>query len=342
MGPLEFIYYLGYSFQKSRSLKNRKRLPCRVISVGNLTVGGTGKTPAVMAVAKEAKRRGFLPCVLTRGYKGKAKGPLFISKGEGALLSAAEAGDEASLMAERLKGVPIVKGADRHEAGMFALREMTSQLSAFNPQTFLFILDDGFQHWKLHRDLDILLIDSSDPFGNGRLLPSGILREPLREMRRADIIVLTRTRKEAGFDLARKDLESEIRRYNPDAPIFCGWHEPVGFRTLSGRDLPLDILDGKPVFAFCGIGNPASFRSTLAGINAEVRGFRAFRDHHAYRRPEIGRIIEGAGKCGADWIVTTEKDIMRLRDFDIAQNILSLRIEFAVEKGFYDRLFMEA
>jgi tetraacyldisaccharide 4'-kinase len=169
-----------------------------------------------------------------------------------------------------------------------------------------------------------------------------VLREPLKEMRRADVIVLTRTRKEADISRVRKDLTLEIRGYNPDAPIYCAGHKPTGLRTVSGRDLPLETIEGKAIFAFCGIGNPASFQNTLTGINAEVRGFRAFRDHHAYSRQDMSRIAEAARTCNADWIVTTEKDIMRLKDFEIAESIVSLRIEFEVEKGLYDRLFTEA
>jgi tetraacyldisaccharide 4'-kinase len=341
MGPLEFIYYLGYSFKKSRTLKDRKRLPRRVISIGNLTTGGTGKTPAVIAVAEEAKRRGFRPCILTRGYLGKAKGPCFVGRGDGALMSVDQAGDEAVLMAARLEGVPVVKGADRYEAGLFALRELMSQPSAFSPQTLLFILDDGFQHWKLCRDLDILLIDSTNPFGNKRLLPSGILREPMKEMERADIIVLTKTQKEADPDRTESALTREIRNYNLHAPIYSGSHRPAGLRPVSGRDMPLDVLEAKPVFAFCGIGNPASFRAALAEIGADVRGFRAFRDHHPYHRRDVSGIISEAQKCKADWIVTTEKDIMRLRDFDLPWSVAALGIEFEVEEAFYDRIFTE-
>ncbi len=341
MGPLELVYYLGYSFKKSRGLKNRKRLPHRVISIGNLTVGGTGKTPAVIAVASEARRRGFFPCILTRGYKGRAKGPCIISRGNGPLLDADEAGDEALLMAEKVRGVPVIKGSDRYEAGLFAIRELRSSVAAF-PSRFLFILDDGYQHWKLCRDVDVLLIDSTNPFGNNRLLPMGPLREPLSEMRRAGIIVLTRRRKETASDLMLENLENEIRRYNPDAPIFSSGHAPAGLGTVSGGALPPDALAGKRVFAFCGIGNPAAFRNTLAAIGADVRGFTVFRDHHVYSLREMDRIMESAKTCEADWIVTTEKDIMKLRNFDVSGNLVSLRIEFEVDKGFYERLFPEA
>ncbi|MCL4475291.1 MAG: tetraacyldisaccharide 4'-kinase [Nitrospirae bacterium] len=346
MGPLEFIYYLGYSFNKSRSLKNQERLPHKVISVGNLTVGGTGKTPAVIAIAEEAKKRGYLPCILTRGYRGKVKGPCLISKGEGPLLSVDEAGDEASLMAEKLRGVPVVKGKNRYEAGMFAIRHLepfaTGEPAGEGKSHFLFILDDGFQHWRLYRDMDILLIDSTNPFGNNKLLPMGRLREPLKEMKRADIIVLTKVQKEAeGLYPVHAALTTEIRRYNPAAPIYSSEHRAMSLRTLSGRDLPLDVLSGKAVLAFCGIGSPSSFRETLLKMKTDVRGFMAFMDHHAYDSRDLQRIMGNAGECNADWIVTTEKDIMRLKGFEGAENLVALSIAFRAEQSFYDEIFAE-
>lgn len=359
MGPLEFIYYLGYSFKKSRSLKNQERLPHKVISVGNLTVGGTGKTPAVIAIAEEARKRGYLPCILTRGYKGKAKGPCFISKGKGPLLSVDQAGDEASLMAERLRGIPIVKGKNRYEAGIFALRNLRSEISNLKSQ-ILFILDDGFQHWRLYRDMDILLIDSVNPFGNNKLLPSGILREPLSEIKRADIIVLTKTPDLRGkmpllFSGYRSGIPArvnsdpadgpslidEIRKYNPFAPIYCSEHEPVSLRTFSGKDLPLNVLSGKAVLAFCGIGNPSSFKDTLLRMQAEVKEFIVFRDHHRYGSRDMERVRKIAGQCNAGWIVTTEKDIIRLKEFDLPENVLSLSIHFRIDNAFYGKIFSE-
>ena len=340
MGPLELLYYLGYSLEKSRSLRSRKRLPHRVISIGNLTVGGTGKTPAAIAIAEEAKSRGYQPCLLTRGYRGRAKGPCFVSRGEGPLLSVEEAGDEASLMAEKLEGVPIVKGSDRYDAGMFAIRDLQSLVPHLQSQ-FLFILDDGYQHWRLHRDTDILLIDSTNPFGRRRLLPKGILREPLHEMRRADIVVLTKVPGAGDASDIQPGLTSEIRTYNPHALIYTSAHLPVGLRTLPGRDLPLDSLSGKPVLAFCGIGNPSSFRETLLGMGTEIKGFMAFGDHHRYDARDVQRIMGTASECNADWIVTTEKDIMRLRGFDLPENVAALQIAFSAQRGLYDEIFAE-
>ncbi len=341
MGPLEFIYYLGYSFNKSRSLKNQKKLPHRVISVGNLTVGGTGKTPAVIALAEEAKKRGYQPCILTRGYRGKAKGVCFISKGEGPLLTVDEAGDEALLMAERLKGVPVVKGSDRYEAGLFAIRELESLVSGLRSQ-FFFILDDGFQHLGLYRDTDILLIDSTIPMAGYRLLPIGRLREPLSEMKRADIIVLTKVRNESEeTSPAFAALTREVRSYNSDAPVYGATHMPVGLKVLSGGDLPLDVLAGTAVLAFCGIGSPSSFRETLLKMKADVRQFVAFKDHHAYHKGDLERILGMARECRADWIVTTEKDIMRLKGFEDAGKLVALSIAFRAEESFYDAVLAE-
>lgn len=342
MGPLEFIYYLGYSFKKSRDLRNLKRLPRRVISVGNLTLGGTGKTPAVIAIAEEAKKRGYLPCVLTRGYKGRAKGPCFVSKGEGPLLSADESGDEAFLMAGSLKGVPIVKGSDRYEAGMFALQNLGPSFPLESIHRLIFILDDGFQHLRLHRDMDILLIDGSNPFGNGRLFPSGILREPMEEMKRADVIVITRADVNAGDAGARTaGLKEMVRRYNRGAPIFLGEHRPTSLRTASGRVLPIGAIAGKTVFGFCGIGNPESFRHTLLGTGAKMAGLNVFRDHHRYRLQDVRRILNTAKGLNADWIVTTEKDIIRLKDFALEADIVSLGIKFMAEEGLFAEIFRE-
>jgi tetraacyldisaccharide 4'-kinase len=340
MGPLEFIYYLGYSIEKSRELKKRRRLPRKVISLGNLTLGGTGKTPAVMAVAGEALKRGFQPCVLTRGYGGRAKDPCFVSEGSDILLSVEDAGDEAFLMAKRLKGVPIVKCGNRYEGGMFALRRIQAETS--DPKSrILFILDDGFQHWRLERDKDVLLIDGTNPFGNRKLFPSGVLREPLHEMKRADMILLTKVSPEPSGHVDINSLMNEIRKYNPDAPIYVSEHRSVCLCSPSDRELPMETLSGKKAFLFSGIANPSSFKQSLLMAGAEVEGHMIFRDHHKYDSGDLRRILDAAKRCGADWIVTTEKDIIKLSKFGIIENLLALRIELKIEESFYYALFRE-
>jgi tetraacyldisaccharide 4'-kinase len=355
MTLIEGLYYIAYSIKKRRVLKHQKRLPCKVISIGNITVGGTGKTPATIAVAEEARKRGLIPGILTRGYKGKMKGPCFVSKGDRTLLNEEEAGDEPVLMAEKLKGMPVIKGADRYEAGMFALRSLPS---AFRPD--IFVLDDGFQHWKLFRNKDILLIDGMNPFGNGKLLPLGPLREPREAIGRADIIVMTKTveiKKSGGACVhpspprgdgrgggvkGQQSINSileEIRRYNPKAPLFLAEHKPVRFVTASGETFPLQWARDKRFFGFCGIGNPGSFKETLLTAGLDLIGLASYGDHYRYDAGDMKKIMEDSRKGNANWIVTTEKDIMRLKKLNLPENLGALAIEFTVGEGFYEEVF---
>lgn len=325
----EILYYAGFLAVKSMGIRKRKRLPAPVISIGNLTTGGTGKTPLTIEVSREALRRGLGPCILTRGYGGKAEGPCFVSRGEGPVLDEGDAGDEPVLMALKVPGVPIVKGKDRHEAGLFALGNLPGPPGVF-------ILDDGYQHWRLHRDTDVLLIDAGNPFDNGHLLPLGHLRETPKAALRADVILLTKCE-------GRKDLEglkAEIRRLNPRAPLFTSSSRVVYVReAASGAKHPPVWLSGKDVYAFCGIGQPGSFLNTLRLSGAEVAGMRAFKDHHRYGRADFEYVKGQAGESRALWIVTTEKDIMRMGDIEMPENLLAIGIDYTVEEGFYEKVF---
>lgn len=350
MTIFEILYYLGYSIKKRYALKNQNRLPNKVVSVGNITLGGTGKTPAVIALAQEAMKRGLQPCILTRGYKGKSKGPCFVSTGTAPLLDEYQAGDEALLMAEKLKGIPIVKAKDRYEAAMFALSSLASA-SCLD----LFILDDGFQHWKLYRDINILLLDSISPFGNRRLLPLGSLREPINAISRADIIVITklegeilqrairpalRQRAQSNLQGAKEDDHiEEIRQYNTEAQIFFAERKPLKFIIPDNKIMSLEWAKDKSFFSFCGIGNPQSFKETLLSTGINLKGFRTFRDHYRYSQNDIESIAKEASRNNADWIVTTEKDIMRLKGLSLPKQLVSLGIEFHVDKKFFDAVF---
>jgi tetraacyldisaccharide 4'-kinase len=339
MHLFEFLYHIGLSASKHYSLRNRKSLPHRVVSIGNITTGGTGKTPAAIALAEEAKRRGLHPVILTRGYRGKAKGPCFVTRGEGPLLSAEEAGDEPVLMAERLAGVPVVKGGDRYEAGCYALQKL--DLRNIERDALVFILDDGFQHWPLRRDKDIVLVDAVKPFGNGSLLPFGRLREPLRSLGRADIIVLSRADGSgaSGQGGSVDALVKEIRRYNATAPVFPAAHKPLSCRLKSGEKKPPEWLSGKKVFGLCAIGNPLSFRKTVLSLGAQFLGCSIFRDHHRYRPSDVANVVRNAGRCGAEWIVTTEKDIIKLRNLGLPDNIVTIEVAFSVDEGFYEEVY---
>lgn len=321
MGIFELIYYIGYRIDTAIKLASQRELPARVISIGNITTGGTGKTPAAIALASEAKKRGLRPCVLTRGYKGKAKGPVIVREG----LSSAEVGDEPLLMAARFNyKIPVVVGRNRYDSAMHAL-------SALDSKPDLFILDDGFQHRALKRDMDIVLINSVDPFDNGHLLPVGLLREPLSQLKRASTIVLTKT---DGVDTS--ELKLEIRRYSHAAPIFKATHVASGIKSSGGGILSLGALDGNKVYAFCGIGDPESFKELLISKYADIVGFTEFRDHHAYTQADIDQLASEAARAGASWIVTTEKDIMRLKDIRLPEGLYWVLMDFEVEAGFYD------
>ncbi len=327
MNIIELLYYAGYLLKKRSSLKNQKRLPHRVISVGNITLGGTGKTPFTMALAHEALKRGHRPCILTRGYRGKIRHPSFVSRGDGPLLSCMDAGDEPVLMAQRLRDVEIIKGIDRYEAGLLS------------EKADLFILDDGFQHWRLHRDLDIVLIDGMKVFGNGRLFPLGPLREPLMELQRADIIVITRYVGGIRTFLERSE-EGDIFR-TLKAPLYAAHHEPSHLMDGSGKRHDLNILQGKKVFSFCGIGNPDDFHDLITSTGAEIRGTRRFRDHHFYTKTDVESIQKKASRYGADWIITTEKDIIKIRELGEFSGLLALSIDLSIEEGFFDKVFLE-
>ncbi len=331
MGLLSAIYSTALScrrFAYRTSLKKPRKLPAKVICIGNLTLGGAGKTPAVISVAQEANKRGFKPCILTRGYRGTAKGPCFVGKGKGPLLDAIQAGDEPVLMSSRLDGVPVIKGNNRFLSGMYALRELSSD--AVN----MFILDDGFQHWSLYRDMDVVLIDASNPFGNGKLFPEGILREPLSALGRADAVVITKT--DTSCTKSIKAVELEIKQYNPNARLFLSFHKPAELIDVSGESESIELLNNRKVYAFAGIANPMHFMSMLASNRADVVQFKEFRDHYIYKQEDIDRIIKEAS--GLD-IITTEKDLMKLKDLKLPENIYTLKIDFSVEKEFYDILF---
>lgn len=308
-------------------------LPAPVISIGNLTLGGTGKTPAVISLAREAKQRGYSPVILTRGYRGKKKETCFVSTGSGPLLAPEDAGDEPFLMAKLLRDIPVVKGRNRYEAGLFAISHLHSEFKTQNSK-LLFILDDGFQHWLLHRDIDIVLIDAVNRFGNGMLFPEGILREPLSALSRADVVVLTKA--DIAGEPAMKEITGIIRRYNVKTDAFTAVHQPAGVISLSGAEAGLDTLSGKDIFVFAGIADKGYFSFLLQSLGSRIAGFRQFRDHHAYTRGDIDSISKAAG--GLD-IITTEKDLVKIQALRAPADISALRIEFTPSSGFYDNIF---
>ena len=285
------------------------RAPLPVISIGNLTLGGTGKTPLVAWLARSVADNGVRPAIVSRGYGGSAgRGPLVVSRGAGPLCDALVCGDEPYWLAATLQDVPVIVGSDR-SAGAVTAAGLGCEAV---------ILDDGFQHRRLARDLDIVLLDAGNPFGNGRLLPAGTLREPLAALSRADLVLLTRS----GPGDAHPEIEARIRAHNADAPILRAGHRRAGFFDGEGRPV---AAPGRAV-VFCAIGSPEGFRRDIEAEDVEIVVFDARRDHHRYDPAELDRLRSRAAMLDAT-LITTEKDRVRLPPgFGAEPSLLTLRI----------------
>ena len=293
LGAREWLY--------ARGIIQSRRLDCPVVSIGNLTVGGTGKTPAVELAVRTLTALGHRPAVLSRGYGRSGGGVQVVADAASIRLDAEEAGDEPFLLARRLPGVPVVVGPNRYEAGRVARARFG---------VTALVLDDGFQHRTLGKDLEILMARAVQPWGNGRLLPGGPLREPLGGLARAHLVVATGARR---LDEAAEVSET-VGRVAPAAPVLTAIHVPTEcFEWSAMRLVSLDALSGSRLLAFAGIGSPAGFRRTLRETAATVVDFQEFTDHHRYTREELARLERRADQVGADGLVTTEKDWVRLR-----------------------------
>ena len=308
---------MGYA----SGVRRRRRLPCPVVSIGNLTLGGTGKTPLTEWTARWYQRQGWRVAVLSRGYGGEStEQPQVVSAGDGPVTDWRTAGDEAFLLARRLPGVPVLVGRDRYANGLHACEQFGAQV---------LVLDDGFQHHALHRDCDIVLIDASNPFGYGALLPRGTLREPLHALRRAQVIVLSRM--ETAGD-AVSGLCERIRRYAARQPIYCMAVNPDGLhRSDTGCVVDPSWLQQRRVVAFAGLGNPRAFVASLTQCQARVAAFLAFPDHHPYTPADWRSICDAACHEGAEVLVTTEKDAVRLdASWSLPVPLYTLRINVEI------------
>jgi tetraacyldisaccharide 4'-kinase len=259
--------------------------PLRIISIGNLTTGGTGKSPLVIWLAEQLRARGRRVCVLSRGYKGSAAGE----------------NDESLELADRLPDVPQLVNPDRAASAQIASEELEMEVG---------LLDDGFQHRQLRRDLDLVLIDATEPFGLGYLLPRGLLREPRGSLRRADRVVITRANQISPERLSA--LRVELERFCPADRIAICAMVPRQLRQADGRHFPLDVLAGKKLFAFCGLGNPAAFFRTAEPLGQSLVGSRTFPDHHAYTPDDLNRLAEEGRDCGAEALLCSHKDLVKL------------------------------
>lgn len=306
----------------------QKRLACPVISVGNITLGGTGKTPAVIHIAEILQKKQRHPAVVSRGYGRRNENEIVVvSDGSSVLADAQTGGDEPVLIGSRLDRVPVVVGQKRYEAALEALRR-------FN--TNVVVLDDGFQHIRLKRTCDIVLVDAGNPFGNGKLFPAGILREPMSALKRADAVLIT---KADGMNV--EPLKNVIRR-NTSARIFTSSQNPLDLIDCCGSETkPLSALRGTKVLALSGIARPASFFSLLTSLGAVIVGKCTYPDHYDFKNSDLVEIFKKAADERTTMIVTTEKDAARLRNLK-PDGIWALRIELAVaEREAWEAFLME-
>jgi tetraacyldisaccharide 4'-kinase len=307
LGLLSLPYSLCVRLRNAafdRGWRRVERAAVPVISVGNLTAGGTGKTPCVELVARFYRDLDRRVAILSRGY-GAAGGM----------------NDEALVLEQNLPDVPHLQGADRAALARVAVEELESEV---------LILDDGFQHRRLGRDLDLVLIDATNPWGHGHLLPRGLLREPVTGLRRAHLVLLTRC------DLVPADtleaIRQRVRGIAPQLPLVESIHEPAAWQNASGSEQPTAALQGRPIAAFCGLGNPDGFRRTLDRLGLDMVAWRTFPDHHAYTREDVDELRRWARAQPAEAaLVTTQKDLVKIKLDRLGERALwALRIRLAV------------
>jgi tetraacyldisaccharide 4'-kinase len=298
--------------------KRAQRAAVPVVSVGNLTLGGTGKTPCVEYVAAFYRRLDVRVGILSRGYGGDG-GP----------------NDEALLLEDNLPDVPHLQGADRVALARVAVEELDSEV---------LVLDDGFQHRRLARSLDLVLIDATAPWGHGRLFPRGLLREPVSGLRRAGVVLLTRCDQVEHGELTR--LRQRIAKVAPQVPVVETTHRPAHWVNSDGATLPPEALRGRPVAAVCGIGNPEAFRATLNGLWLAPADMQVYPDHHGYTRADVEALRRWARQLATDCVVvTTQKDLVKLRLTHLGERelwALRIRLQVTAEQDVLDRKLKEA
>ena len=304
-------------------LRRRETLPLPVVSIGNLTVGGTGKTPMTRLLCRHLTDAGRRVAILSRGHGGEGSGVRLVSDAHGNIArSAADAGDEPLLLAQGLPGVPVLVGKDRRQSGREAMRRFA--LDAL-------VLDDGLQFWQLARDLDIVLVDARRPFDNGYPLPRGLLREPVDHLKRAGIVVVTRA--DVLDDAGRESLRVRVAALAPNAEIYFARHSATGLVPVGAFDAPvqpLDALQGKSVLAWSAIAQPESFAQSLAQTGAEIVSHVVRPDHYAPVAADVADLRRQIQEGRADALVMTEKDAVKWPEVS-GVSVYALRVEMQVE-----------
>lgn len=313
--PASYCYGLGSVVRLeaySRGIMSSTRAAAPVISIGNITVGGTGKTPITIDIARRLIELGLKPAILSRGYKRQSREHLVVvSDGRTVLADCRQAGDEPFMMARAVPGAAVISCSSRKESSGVAVQQLGCNV---------LVLDDGFQHIQLERDLDILLVDYNDDLEQECVLPSGRLREPLSGMRRATDIVITKVPGEPDANRLNK-IETAITTLAPQARLSSARFLPAGLSGGSGEQ-PLETLSGKKVICVSGIARPESFRDTLMGLGAEIADSAEYGDHHWFDSNDIGHILDLRREKCADLIVTTSKDFVRMDIPDSARDMI--------------------
>ena len=326
-----FVVSVRYLLYKAGILR-RYPLGIQVISIGNVTAGGTGKTPVTELFARTLAAKGRKVAILSRGYRRKEASwwqrmftqvidpPLVVSDGKRVRLDSAVGGDEPYMLASNLPGVAVVVDRDRVKAGRYAVKRLGCDT---------IILDDGFQYQRLKHSVEVVLVDATNPFGNGNMLPRGILREPVRHLKRADLIFLTKCRGDVSETIA------EIRKYNKKAEIVKCSHSPKVLKDVWSREeFPLSWLEGKTVCTLSGIASPKGFENSLRNLGAKVVWCERYADHHRYDPSEILYALNRTADMGSDALVTTEKDAVRFPRFEtVPVKCLYLRIAIDILDG---------
>ncbi len=300
------------------------RLSAPVISVGNVSVGGTGKTPVTLSLAKMLTQPPYSlsPAILSRGYHRKSTGYQLVANRDGAVCDWTVSGDEPQIYARNLNGVPVAVDADRARGGHTLIRH-------FSPSAIL--LDDAFQHRRIQRDLDIVLLDSSRKIEAERLLPAGMLREPLSALNRADLIVLTHFTPEN--DHFEQTWDVMLSRFGEEKVLACRFNFSNCSLLRTGENIELDHLKKKRVIAFCGIAKPSGFSAALDELGLDVPYLIRFPDHHCYKAKDVQRLAMAVNKVGAEYLITTEKDAVKLDGLFSALPILALQVEIEWLRG---------
>ncbi len=296
-------------------------LGARTISIGNITVGGTGKTPLVALVAEILAVKGEKVCILTRGYgREDPQNRVLVTDSKSVLANVLQGGDEPVELAQKLLGKAIIiADADRVSAAKWALS---------NFGVSIFVLDDGFQHRRAGRDLDIVCVDATDPFGNEKVLPAGILREPIQNLERADAIVITRADMAGNIDA----LQSRILELNPDSPIFFAENKISSVKALEDfHEWPQSEDKGVPALAFCALGNPRNFFEQLRRGNFQIAATKTFTDHHSYTQKDITDIETEAKASKASVLLTTAKDAVKLKNLRFEMDCFVVEIETVID-----------